>query len=361
PTASTPEPPPQVPYAAPVPEEPSTPPAPASEDATREGECPECGRLMDVSAARCVCGYDSELRAALPVSAEKAAMEGSPRRSKRRGPFIAFTVIAVILLAGAAVFWSSRDAVRKEVETGGADHLAPAVAPAPPPARPEGVVATTPVEADRAQAEAERKAAELKAAEEKAAAEKAAAEKKAAREKAAAEKVAAEKKAQEKAAAEKLAREKAAAEKAAREKAAAEKAAQKKAAQEKAAQKKAAEEKAAAEKATREKAAAEKAAREKAAQEKAAAEKAALDPRVLKHGKMPVRVPQDIYYAPVLAHLKKNSSSPVDIDIKECTEVFYTDGGWLVGCDWWFRSKTGELASDSKWFVISHDAVVNMY
>ncbi|MEE9613775.1 MAG: hypothetical protein V3W31_02335, partial [Thermodesulfobacteriota bacterium] len=43
--------------------------APVPEEAAGTNECPRCGALNDASVTRCACGYDFELRAALPGSA----------------------------------------------------------------------------------------------------------------------------------------------------------------------------------------------------------------------------------------------------------------------------------------------------
>ena len=83
--------------------------------------------------------------------------------------------------------------------------------------------------------------------------------------------------------------------------------------------------------------------------------------RIDKFGEPPAASPWDGSYYVIEKYLKKIANDPDSIDIDGCTEVYYTDDGWLVGCDYRGRNAFGGLVRQSNWFTIIHGVVVQMH
>lgn len=106
-------------------------------------------------------------------------------------------------------------------------------------------------------------------------------------------------------------------------------------------------------------------AKEKARDEKELVEQArksaVKERRVAKFGKPPTQSQWDGSYFPVNQYLKRIANDPDSIEIDGCTKVFYTDAGWLVGCDYRGRNAFGGMIRQSNWYTIVYDRVVEMH
>jgi len=85
-----------------------------------------------------------------------------------------------------------------------------------------------------------------------------------------------------------------------------------------------------------------------------------IEARIAMHGGPPVQA-GDGSYEPVNAYLAKLGPNSGSERIGKCTDVFYTETGWLVGCAFLDKSGSGEIERGSKWFIISRGNVVSTY
>lgn len=102
----------------------------------------------------------------------------------------------------------------------------------------------------------------------------------------------------------------------------------------------------------------EKIEKEKREQERLKKEREA---RVAKFGEAPTKSSWDGSYYAVERYLKRVANDPDSIDIDGCTEVYHTESGWLVGCDYRGRNAFGGMIRQSNWFTIVHDQVIQMH
>ena len=82
--------------------------------------------------------------------------------------------------------------------------------------------------------------------------------------------------------------------------------------------------------------------------------------RLLAFGQPPLKSEWDGSYSVVESYLKQVANDPASIDIQACTDVYHTNQGWLVGCDYRGKKAFGALIKQSSWFVVVHDRVVKM-
>lgn len=82
--------------------------------------------------------------------------------------------------------------------------------------------------------------------------------------------------------------------------------------------------------------------------------------RLAKFGERPTQSGWDGSYSPVKRYLERIANDPDSIDIDNCTEVYYTKDGWLVGCDYRGRNAFGGMIRQSNWFIIVHGTVISM-
>jgi hypothetical protein len=98
--------------------------------------------------------------------------------------------------------------------------------------------------------------------------------------------------------------------------------------------------------------------RERVAQEKTRKDN---ETRLAKFGNPPVASAWDGSYLAVNRYLDRVANDPDSIEIDECTEVYKTDKGWLVGCNYRGRNAFGGMIRQSNWFTIVHDSVIQMH
>lgn len=102
---------------------------------------------------------------------------------------------------------------------------------------------------------------------------------------------------------------------------------------------------------------AEKLEKEKKEKEKRERERKA---RIAKFGEAPTQSAWDGSYYAVERYLQRIANDPDSIDIDGCTKVYYTESGWLVGCDYRGRNGFGGMIRQSNWFTIIHNRVIEM-
>jgi hypothetical protein len=85
------------------------------------------------------------------------------------------------------------------------------------------------------------------------------------------------------------------------------------------------------------------------------------DPLVVKFGERPKRSPWDGSYYAVEDYLKRIANDPDSIKIDSCTDVYKTNDGWLVGCNYRGRNVFNGMVRQSNWFTIVHGKVVKMH
>ena len=83
--------------------------------------------------------------------------------------------------------------------------------------------------------------------------------------------------------------------------------------------------------------------------------------REAKFGKPPIQSAWDGSYYEVERYLKKVMNDPDSLKMDGCTKVYYTEKGWLVGCDYRGRNAFGGMIRQSNWFTIVHGQVVKMH
>jgi hypothetical protein len=83
--------------------------------------------------------------------------------------------------------------------------------------------------------------------------------------------------------------------------------------------------------------------------------------RIATFGEPPTQSSWDGSYLPVERYLKRVANDPDSIKIDGCTKVYYTENGWLVGCDYRGRNAFGGMIRQSSWFTIVHGRVIKMH
>lgn len=76
-----------------------------------------------------------------------------------------------------------------------------------------------------------------------------------------------------------------------------------------------------------------------------------------KFGDKPEKTSADGYYIEVEKYLKKKSEFPETLQMERCTDCYYTDKGWLVGCNYSEKNKAGSQLSEFLWFTITNSTV----
>lgn len=99
----------------------------------------------------------------------------------------------------------------------------------------------------------------------------------------------------------------------------------------------------------------------KEVQEEIAKREAKNKTRIAKFGQPPEQSAWDGSYYPVERYLKSIANDPKSIDISSCTQVYTTESGWLVGCDYRGKNAFGALIRQSNWFTIIRGQVVQMH
>jgi uncharacterized protein (UPF0297 family) len=99
---------------------------------------------------------------------------------------------------------------------------------------------------------------------------------------------------------------------------------------------------------------------EKERQEKEKKEKE-QEMRIAKFGEPPTQSAWDGSYYAVERYLKKVANDPDSIKMDGCTNVYQTESGWLVGCNYRGRNAFGGMIRQSNWFTIIHDQVIQMH
>lgn len=82
---------------------------------------------------------------------------------------------------------------------------------------------------------------------------------------------------------------------------------------------------------------------------------------IAKFGEAPTRSAWDGSYYAVKGYLKRVANDPDSIEIDDCTNSYYTERGWLVGCNYRGRNAFGGMIRKSNWFIIVHDEVIQMH
>jgi hypothetical protein len=77
-------------------------------------------------------------------------------------------------------------------------------------------------------------------------------------------------------------------------------------------------------------------------------------------GTKPKKSLRDGSYSSIKNHLKSIAHDPDSITISGCTEVYYTNKGWLIGCNFRGKNAFGALIHISKWFTILNLKVVKV-
>lgn len=83
--------------------------------------------------------------------------------------------------------------------------------------------------------------------------------------------------------------------------------------------------------------------------------------RLALFGEKPTQSAWDGSYLAVNRYLKQIAHDPDSIDIINCTDVYFTDDGWLVGCDYRGKNAFGATIKQSNWFTIRHGDVVKKH
>ncbi|WMO12859.1 hypothetical protein [Pseudoalteromonas piscicida] len=83
--------------------------------------------------------------------------------------------------------------------------------------------------------------------------------------------------------------------------------------------------------------------------------------RIAKFGEPPTQSAWDGSYYEVERYLERVANDPDSINIDGCTNVYHTESGWLVGCDYRGRNGFGGMIRQSNWFTIIHGQVIQMH
>ncbi len=82
--------------------------------------------------------------------------------------------------------------------------------------------------------------------------------------------------------------------------------------------------------------------------------------RVARFGPMPRKSALNGTYRDVTLYLRAAANDPGSIDVDSCTDVYYIDAGWLVGCDYRGANAFGGPIRASNWFIIRQGQVIRM-
>jgi len=77
-------------------------------------------------------------------------------------------------------------------------------------------------------------------------------------------------------------------------------------------------------------------------------------------GKKPIQSAYDGSYYAVERYLEKVARDPDSVKITNCTGIYKSDYGWLVGCTWRGKNGFGGMNVDTNWFHIRQGVVVKM-
>jgi len=66
-----------------------------------------------------------------------------------------------------------------------------------------------------------------------------------------------------------------------------------------------------------------------------------------------------VYFA-VELHLSKVANDPESINITRCSDTYFKEEGWVVGCDYRGKNGFGAIVKNSNWFVIRNNRVIAM-
>lgn len=83
--------------------------------------------------------------------------------------------------------------------------------------------------------------------------------------------------------------------------------------------------------------------------------------RIAKFGEQPTQSSWDGSYYSVERYLERVANDPDSIKMDGCTKVYYTENGWLVGCDYRGSNAFGGMIRQSNWFTIVHGTVTQMH
>lgn len=83
--------------------------------------------------------------------------------------------------------------------------------------------------------------------------------------------------------------------------------------------------------------------------------------RKLLMGEKPVKSAWDGTYYVVENYLERVANDPDSIDVESCTDVYTTDDGWLVGCNYRGKNAFGGMIRKANWFTILQGNVVKMH
>jgi len=88
-------------------------------------------------------------------------------------------------------------------------------------------------------------------------------------------------------------------------------------------------------------------------------ERAVAQDRIRRFGPMPHRYSSGVYDE-VEQYLPHVMNDPGSLEGLECTKVYNTERGWLVGCNWRGRNGFGGMVRQANWFIIRQERVVEM-
>jgi len=83
--------------------------------------------------------------------------------------------------------------------------------------------------------------------------------------------------------------------------------------------------------------------------------------RIKRFGEPPKKSSWNDSYLSVKWYLEEKAHDPDSLEIDSCTELYYTEDGWLVGCNYRGRNAFGAIVRQSNWFTIVHDKVVKVH
>ena len=79
-----------------------------------------------------------------------------------------------------------------------------------------------------------------------------------------------------------------------------------------------------------------------------------------KYGKPPVQSTWDGSYSAINKYLRNTMNDPDSLKMAGCTDVYQTDKGWLVGCDYRGKNAFGVLIKTFNWFRIQNGEVIEI-
>ena len=82
--------------------------------------------------------------------------------------------------------------------------------------------------------------------------------------------------------------------------------------------------------------------------------------RVARFGEVPTKDVLFGGYYEVEKYLKSVAHDPDSIKFGRCTEVYHTENGWLVGCEFRGKNAFGAYVRNFNWFTIRHGQVIGV-